>query len=302
MNHKPTLRQLKCIIVLLTASFISGACQEKFNGKNEESFNNSKEKIEKDLNQNEKINLEKALRVVALEAMRLKWEEPEKYKNASFNKISLEMIDGLSFSSVVSLAEDILKNRNQKEIEKLTKEIDSLSLQKNEIAKSKKALNLFKISAVRINKTDFFDEMVPELEIDYQYIGKNKLTGPKVIHFELLKKSNKEVIKSETITYGDNESVLENKEVITENLILGQTKESSPKLWSAQNYPIENPDLSHYDLTLNVTVLGLTLNGKKVELPKTSIEQIDSEIKNRQINLEELKSAKGTLDELELTN
>ena len=64
-------------------------------------------------------DLEKAMRVVAMEAMRLKWEESKKYDGKSFNEISLEMIDGLSFSSVIDLAEDILKDRNKKEIEQL---------------------------------------------------------------------------------------------------------------------------------------------------------------------------------------
>ncbi|WP_406843695.1 DUF6694 family lipoprotein [Flavobacterium soyae] len=301
MTNKPAFMQLKCFIVLLSVSFIFNGCQEKFNGKNEQDFKTSREKIEKNLSQSEKINLEKALRVIALEAMKLKWEAPEKYDNKSFNKISLEMIDGLSFSSVITLAEDILKTQNKKEIEKLTNEIDHLTLQKNEIANTKKTLNLFRISETKLNKTSFFDEMVPELEVSYQYIGKNKLIGPKTIQFEIRKKSNNEVLKSEIIVNGNSESILENGEVITEYIILGQTKETNPKLWNVQKYPVDNPNLSDYDLVLNVTVLALTPNGKKIEMPKISIEQINNEIKNNQTKLEELKSVKGTLDELELT-
>lgn len=302
MKNKTVSKQLKSIIALLFISLISISCQEKFDGKNEQNFKISRAKIEKNLNQNEKTNLEKAMRVIALEAMRLKWEAPKKYDQKSFNKISLEMIDGLSFSSVITLAEDILKDRNKKEIEKLTHEIDSLNLYKKEIVKTKNALNLFKINAIQINKTNFFDETIPELEIDYQYIGKNKLVGSKTIQFEVLKKSNSEVITSEIVTYGDGESILENGEIITEQILLGQTKETNSKLWNFSTYPILNPNLSDYDLVLKVNVLSLVQKGKKIEMPKVSIEQLNSNIKNIEANLKELKSVKGTLDELELTD
>lgn len=147
---------LKHFVTLLFTSLIALSCQEKFNGENEQNFKISRAKIEKNLTQNEKTNLEKAMRVIALEAMRLKWEEPKKYDHKSYNKISLEMIDGLYYSKVIALAETILKDRNKKEIEKLTHEIDSLNLYKKETQNIKKALDLFRISKMRLNKTDFF--------------------------------------------------------------------------------------------------------------------------------------------------
>ena len=290
----------KLLVVAILPLLIS--CQEKFNGKNEESFKISRDKIETKLNSNEKINLEKAMRVVAVEAMRLKWEEKEKYEGKHFNEISLELIDGLSYSGVVDLAETILKKRNNKEIDELTKEIDTLSIQKNEVLETQKKLNLFKIKSITIDKRAFFDEIVPVLEIDYQYIGKNKVIGTKTIQFELVKKSNNEILKSSINSYGDNESVLEINEVITENMILSQTKQTNPKLWNAQKYPIENPNLSVYDLDLKITVLSLVLNGKKNEMPKASLARIESEIKIKQEEIEQLKSIKGTLDKLELTD
>lgn len=276
-------------------------CQEKFDGKNEQTFKTSRDKIEKKLDPDEKVDLEKAMRVIAMEAMRLKWDEPKKYNEKSFNEISLEMIDGLSFSSVINLAEDILKDKNKKEIEQLTDEIDSLNVQKNEFITAQKSLNLFKISSIKINKEVFFDEMVPELEIDYQYTGKSKLIGPKEIGFKLFKKSTNEVLKSQSIINGDDESILENGETITENLILGQTKETNPKLWNAQKYPIENPNLAEYDLLLQVNVLSLMINGKKIAIPKTNLVQMDVEIKEKKEKIAELKTVKGTLGELELT-
>lgn len=288
-------------IILLAILPLMFSCQEKFNGKDEESFKISREKIEQNLNKNEKVSLEKALRVVALEAMRLKWEETPKYNGKSFNKISLELIDGLSFSSVVDLAEDILKERNTKEIKQLSSEIDSLNIQKNGYLEIKNSLNLFKISSVKIDKVDFMNESVPELEIEYQYIGKNKLLGPKEISFKLYKKSNKETLKSQISTFGDDESILESGETLTEQLILSQTKETNPQIWNARRYPIEKPNLAEYDLELEVEVISLLINGKKMALPKADISQLDAEIKAKNERISELKTTKSTLDELELT-
>ena len=293
---------MKKLLLLLVVLLFMISCQEKFNGKDELSFKNSREKIERDLDENEQINLEKAMRVVALEAIRLKWEEPEKYDEKSFNEISLEMIDGLSYSSLIDLAEDILKNRNTKEIEELTNEIDSLHIKKNEFLTAQKSLNLFKISAIKINKALFFDELVPELQVDYQYVGKSKLYGPKTVSFKLFRKSTNEVLQSSIITEGDNQSVLDSKEAITQNLILSQTKQTNPKLWNTQKYPLENPNLADYDLELKVEVLSLILNGKKIEMPKANISQLDAEIKTKNDKIAELKAVKGTLDELELTD
>ncbi len=291
----------KLLLVVAILQFMI-SCQDKFNGKDEQSFKTSRGVIEQHLDQKEKKDLEKAMRVIFIEVMRLKWEEPKKYEGKSFNKISLEMIDGLSFSSVINLAEDILKDRNEKEIEKLKNEINSLKIKKNEFLTVQKSLNLFKISAIKINKEDFFDELVPKLEIDYQYIGKSKLIGSKEIGFVLVKKSTNEVLKSQSIIYGGNENILESGETITENLILSHTKESNPKLWNAPKYPIENPNLADYDLELKVDVLSLFLNGKKVEMPKVNISQLDLEIKNKNSKITELKAVKGALDELELTD
>lgn len=287
----------KAILIFTFLPFMI-SCQEKFNGENEQSFKKSRDLIEKNLNQSEKINLEKALRVIILEAMRVKWEKPKDYKGKSFNAISLEMVDGLSYSSLVDLSEDILKDQNKKEIEMLSKEIDSLNFQKKEFLNIQKSLNLFKISSLKINKIDFFGEQVPELEINYEYVEKTKIYGAKSIQFEIFKKSTNEIIKSEIMTYDDNSSFLEKGEYITGTLIL---RETNPKLQNAQKFPIENPNLADYDLKLKVTVLSLVLNGKKVELPKVNISQLDIEINDKKKMIDELKTVKGTLDELELT-
>ncbi|HEX8016512.1 MAG TPA: DUF6694 family lipoprotein [Flavobacterium sp.] len=109
MNFNTLKTRILILLVLIITS-----CQEKFNGKSEKDFKISKEKIEKNLTADEKIKLEKAVSVIALKAMILKWDESNKYKGKSFNDIALELVDGLSYSSVTDLAEDFLQERNKK--------------------------------------------------------------------------------------------------------------------------------------------------------------------------------------------
>lgn len=286
----------KILLLLVLPVFIS--CQEKFDGKDEQSFKISREKIEQKLDKKEKINLEKAIRVIALESMRLKWEEPEKYNKKSFDTISLEMIDGLSYSSLISLAEDILTKRNKKEIEKLTTEINNLTLKNKESLGIQKRLDLFKIDYITLNNKDWFGEMVPELEIGYKYTGKESLKGPIEISFEVLEKSTKKVISAQAISNGDAEYVLKQGELIENNIILKDAKDNNPQLWNKVKYPVEKANLSDFDLELNVNVLSLFLNGKKVEMPKSSSGNINVEIKQKQKQIENLKAEKTTLDDL----
>lgn len=275
------------------------SCREKFDRND---FDGSRKKVEDELDEGERVILEKALRVVALEAMRLKWDSREEYKDKSLNAISLEMVDGQTYTSVVGLAEDILKKTNKREIEKATKEIARLDSLKVESENIRKILDLFKVSSVRINRVDFFDQSVPELEVEYKYIGTVPLKGPRVFQFELLQRSTGEVIKSQIITMGDETSVMEAQESFDEHLILSETKETNPKLWSASKYPVEDPDLSEFNLELKVAVVSLILNGEKIERPKLTAEEIESLIEIKEERIKELKTVKGTLDELELTN
>ncbi|UKJ08529.1 hypothetical protein [Solitalea lacus] len=65
---------------------------------------------------------------------------------------------------------------------------------------------------------------------------------------------------------------MESGESVTEHIILSQTKDGNPKLWDLKKYPVENPNLSDYDLELKVSVLSLVLKGEIVEMPKSKIE------------------------------
>ncbi|QXU40998.1 hypothetical protein [Pedobacter sp. D749] len=284
------------IVVALTG------CGEKFNAKSEKEFEASKARIVKNLNKEEQVNLEKALRVIALESMRLKWNESEKYKGKSFDKISLEMIDGLRYSSVVNLAEDLLQAHNKKEIAKVSAEIDTLEIQKKELIVNNQKLDIFKVTSLTITEDDFFGEKVPELDIEYAYTGKQALTGGVAVKVEVREISTLKVIVSQI--WGDAEEVgtLNPGDSMNGNVMLREAKENNPAKWKNVKYPLTNPKLADFDLKLELIASSITTNGKIISLPKYSVDDIDAEIKKKKAELKELQETKGTLDELELTN
>lgn len=289
-----------CALILFIIT-VAG-CQEKLNGKSEKDFKISKEKLEKKLNADEKIKLEKAVRVIALKAMVLKWDESKKFNGKSFNDIALELVDGLTYSSITDLAEDFLQERNKKEIEKLSTEIKKLEKKKKAILSIQKQLNLFKIESLELNETDWFGEMSPQLEIEYKYIGKTNLKAPFEISLELTETKTKHTISLQSRGYKNEGYVLKNGESLYPTLILEEARERNPDIWNNLKYPIKNPTLSDYDLELKIYVSSIYVNDNKIIMPKIKIEDIETEIKKLDSEHKEILKSKGILDELELTN
>jgi hypothetical protein len=288
------------ILSLFSLSMIS--CHERINGKSEKDFKLSRKNVEKELNAKEKINLEKAFRVILLESMRLKWDEPKKYRDQSFDDISLKLVDGLSYSSIYDLAENILQNDNKREIEKISDEIKILENKKSKILNIEKKLNLFKIESLEFNETEWFGEMSPQLEIEYKYIGKTDLKSPFEISLELIEMKTKNAISLEGRGYKNEDYVLKNGESLYLNIDLEKAKERNPDIWNNLKYPIKNPTLSNYNLELKIYVSSLYLNGEKIIKPKITTQEIDLEIAEQNKELKQILNSKGILDELELTD
>ncbi|MFD1256474.1 DUF6694 family lipoprotein [Mucilaginibacter terrae] len=278
-------------------------CGEKLNGHSEKDYEASRKKIEANLSKDEKVTLEKALRVIAGECMRLKFVEPNKYQNKSFDSIVLKMIDGRTYSSVVDKAEEILQDYNKKEADKLSHEIDSLEKRKTADVNVRKSMSsLFKIDYLSIDKVDFFNDSIPSLDVSYAYIGKQPLSGELAISYEVYKKGKPEPVVGIISTRGDGNRIWQHGEAIEDHLLLREPKESDPQKWNALKYPIKNPDLQSLGLRLDVHPVSFTLNGKHYTMPKTNDAALAAEIKEKRVELTNVKNSKGTLDELELTN
>lgn len=290
---------MRTILLLLIFPLIV-SCQEKFNGKNEETFKQSREKIETALNQYEKTTLEKALRVIAMEAMYLKWNEPN-YKEQILDDISLQLIDGLSYSSTINLAETFLKKNKHNKIEATEEKIEKRTKEIKDFEDIQTKLKLFMISDISINKQDFFDEEVLMFTVLCDYIGRNETIGEISIRYTIKQKSSNQILESITYSSGTPASITNSKDSRNGNIIVRNSSNLSPKLWSASSFPISNPNLSDYDLELQIEVTKISTNEEIIELPKIEdINETRSEIERLNEELKELKSTKGTLDELEL--
>jgi hypothetical protein len=278
-------------------------CGEKLNGRSEKDYEASRKKVEASLSKDEKIKLEKALRVIAGECMRLKFTEPDKYKKQDIGDIALKMVDGQTYSSVIDKAEDLLQEYNERETAKLTHEIDSLEKKRTaEMSVRKSMLSLFKIDYTSISKTEFFNDSIPSLHISYTYTGNHPLNGEVAISYEINKLGKPEPVIGITSTSGGQSGSLQPGESIEDNLLLRQLAQEEPQKWNALKYPVKNPNLKSLGLRLDVHPVSFTLNGKHYVMPKTNEAALAAEIKEKRADLTGVKNSKGTLDELELTD
>ncbi|BFM10929.1 hypothetical protein R50072_10820 [Simiduia litorea] len=288
----------KTILVLIFPFIMS--CQDRLDASNRQSFEASREKLEQSLDESQRVNLEKAMRVVALEATRLKFEGAEEHQGRSIDEISLAMVDGLSYVSAAELAEGILKKRNAQDIIRVSGELARLNRQKLELEDIISQLDFFSVASVRLSGVDFFGELTPALEVDYQFVGNHRLLGTKEIAYKISQLSTNNTIAHEVLIEGDSDSVLEGGDIIKNRILMVQARQANPKFWHAQTYPVDNPNLSDYDIKLDVSVHSLIIDGEKTSFDKDTVKSINAEIEEMKSTLAELSAMEGSLDELEL--
>ncbi|MFA4977088.1 MAG: hypothetical protein WC589_06230 [Sphingobacterium sp.] len=294
----------QCIKIALIGLFLTlsiSSCSERLSGKDESSFDSSRKKVEAKLNDKEKANLEKALRVALSEAMWLKMNEPQKYNEESINRISLGMIDGKSYGAVLDLADDILQKQQERKIAHLQNEIDSLQKHKTEFEQVKKELAVFQLEPIELGLEDFFGEPVPRIIVTMKYMGKKPLKGSQGFSYVLKKRSSQIIISNEQAVFGESDNVLQPGEFRVNTIVFNQQKKDYPKLWSFPRYPVKGINLTDYDLELVVTTQSIKSNDRETVLPEGSIALIDENLKKLEKEITELKKEKISLDDLELT-
>lgn len=289
-------------LILSLIILILSSCGPTISGKDEQSFKTSKAKMEEKLDKIEKENLEKALRVIALKAMKEKWNFPEKYENKSFDDISMEMIDGKSYSGIISYAEDFLAADKKEKIVQKTTEIDSLEKSKADVAKIVKQLDAFKLTKISISEDEGFDEMQPYLDLVFTNKSGEDLIGEYMFYIEIFSKKTGEKIAAQGQggTFNDDYAIKPNGTYEHHQPLLSEARAHS-NLWQTAKYPIT--DFSPYDLVIKAYATKITTKkGGKIERPKTDIAYFDNQIKTLKSEIKELEESKGTLDELELTD
>ncbi|WP_316735698.1 DUF6694 family lipoprotein [Pedobacter aquatilis] len=292
MKSKLTLLAL---LVILFAG-----CGPTISGKDEESFQASKAKLEEKLEKQEKETLEKALRIVMLKAMKEKFIHPDdaQYKGKSFNTIAMAMIDGKTFSGIVDFAEDFLQKDRADNIKRNEAEIDSLTKEKAKLAAQNKLMDNFKMTKIRIIEEEHFDEKRPYVE--YTFVNN---TGAEILGYmigqEVFSKKTGERLAS---LQAGNRSEIDSSVKDGDGLKPGEEISMTEGLNGIElknvTYPIT--DFSKLEIEIKVSpVLIITRKGKLVRTQ--GLESMDKKIKYLQKEIIQLKETKGTLEELELT-
>jgi len=288
------------ILILFISTILLSSCGPKISGKDEASFKSSKAKMEEKLSKAEKENLEKALRIVVLKAMKEKWNHStdERYKGKSFDAISLKMIDGKTYSGIVKFAEDFLKEDKEEKITNGKKELDSLNKELIQLKAKTKDLDKFKLTKISISEDDFFGP-TPFLDLTFLNQTGRKIIGDYMYQIDIYSKATGKLIASQQQGGGFNEGagVNPNEEDLYHQPLLSEAIAHST-LWKSAKYP--TTDLSKFDLVVKAYPVKLTTKEGTLERPK-NLADLEKEIKELNQQLIELNKTEGTLDELELT-
>ena len=252
------------ILILSFCMMLLYACGPSISGKDEQSFKTSRAKMEEKLDKSEKEKLEKAFRIIAVKAMKEKWNFPGKYEGKSFDKISMEMIDGKNYSAIISYAEDFLKaDKNEKIAQKAT-EIDSLQKDKAKVAKISKQLDAFKLTKISISEDQFFsdDPKQPYLDLVFINSSAEALIGEYMFNIEVYSKKTGEKIAAQSSggTFNDDYAIKPNETYDYHQPLFSEAIAQS-NLWKTAKYPIT--DFSPYDLVIKAYATKITT--KKVE-------------------------------------
>ena len=265
------------------------ACGQGIDGGSKEKFDSSRAKMEDSLNGNEKENLEKAFRVIALEAMREAFNSED--ESATADNISLKMVDGKTYEQLVEMAENSLKKENEKNKEKIKTKLLELEEVKISFEKAKQAI---KLSNVVIEKIDWFSEPALELTFSYRF----ERAGKHAVTLRAKNNATNEVMAGVQVLY---ENVAEGEEdnnqvILTKARLANEkfTKKQIEKIFKAK-FPIPQSDFPKYDI-------GFQIYSYQSEEKDEFDENLYAEEKNElESRLKELEEIKGTLDELEIT-
>lgn len=299
MNYLKTFNLSSVNLSILALIFLCCSCRQTISGKDEASFKASKDKLEKELSSAEKIEFEKALRVITLKAMSDKFSDPKINKGKSFDEISLRMVDGKSFSGIIDFAEDFLKKSNLEKKAKLKIEIDSLNKQKSEFNKKNAAIDKFKFTGMYMIQDEFFDEMIPYLVVTFTNKTKTDIIGEYMYRIDIFSKKTGKLIASQEQGGGfrDGFSIVPDEAYDFTQPLLSEARDHSKNLWKNAKYPIK--DFAPYDLVIKVYPTKITTATGTIE--RENDPSFDEKILVLQTELKEIEGLKGTLDELELT-
>lgn len=296
------MKNIFLALLILTGTVLFTGCGPTLSGKDDDSFNASKAKMEEKLKATEKTDLEKALRVLHAKAMISKFKGTAEAKDKSIDDMLMGYIDGKTFSGVVAAAEDFLKQDNQDKIIQAKAEIDSLGKERVKLMGQTKVLSQFKLIKMELSKDKFFEDSIPYLDLTFINNTGDEVIGEHMIRYDVLSKSTGKVLSGVGSggTFNEDGGLKPNETYEMHEVLSTDVREHSAKLWKSAVYPVK--DLSTVDLEVKAYPIVITTKkGGKVELPR-ALEGINKKIQELNIDLKERESRKGKLEEFELTN
>jgi len=272
------------------------SCQNKFDGTSENTFINSRKKIEEHLNKNEKLTLEKALRVITLSAMYQKFNNTTSKKN-SFDKVLLHEINGKTFIEVVEIAEIFLKEDKARNIERVQEEIKNMENSKAKYLQLKSKLDILESKPVKI------DLIKGQLIISCSFTNHSKefISNYATAISYSSNKNQQDGWNCNSSHSGVDEFAPNETKIFTcEYDIESAMRNSKVIFWDKIKFPITN--FSEYNIVVNCRTEQLTVNGINYELDSNEFnEDAENTLQNNKDELKSYQQQKGTLDELELT-
>lgn len=277
------------------------SCKTKFVGGSEEQFQTSKIEILKELSIDKQENLEIALRVLTKYSIQEKNDHYGTYWDTSTNKIKLNTLDNKTYDKLIKFAEDFIKKENEEAILKIENTILELQLNRKNADSIITILNDFKPNKIYIKK---YKLDAPSLIV--KIVNKGNLGGITSFMFdiEIYSISQDRIIESIGLGYSNLAGISKGIDDYfttlsrTLTLLTRKSKRFVKQIEQAES-PIYN--LNDFDLRVKITPSRIELaNGTNYVYPDKVVSQYDTEIRDLQECLKQLKSLNGTLNEFVL--
>jgi|GEM_PF-7117450 len=232
----------KTLVLLFFSSLVN--CQRKeevkIDGSSKANFEKSYELILDKKNQYQIKLFNEAISIIENNAYSVNFTNVPDKKVFSKNYDVLKKINGLTYEETIKLAEKVLEKEKSQAIEDLTKHIEFMEIKKfNNINNQKKINSTFKITDFKL--TFDKEEKKPQLEIEFTYIGNEKLTKYIDLILQIKEQRSKESIEENYQFLLDKTPLIYGKK-----LNASISLEKYKNLFSTTKFPIMNPNMATY--------------------------------------------------------
>lgn len=272
------------------------SCSGQIDGSSEKNFIASSEKIKSKLSEGDKIKFEKAMRLIALSAMREKFNHPENHKNESNNAIAMKMVNGKNYRGLIDLAENYLKVQRDTSIAELKAKIAQFKKAKDGYDVLKNKLSVIQGKFIKIDLVNG----VPTLFCEFKNVSKKMYDnyGFQLAAFSMPKGT---VLASYNGSYSGVGTLKPNDTLTLKTEFFHSSMEETPEIpWKTIKYPITDP--AKYNIQIEAYADYLVIDDQTYNLNGYAWRREDEAAYNQILKeIKDLESHTPSLDDLELT-